>query len=212
MDGFMSDMDSLDLPSLSMSEDSPESLIYDGHCPSVEVVNELRDLYEFTNRNEPQQQNMISRATIAKIETACQNSENAVTVDLKMAFEGTLGPRGRSSTQEKPFFSYPFFVAVTSANGRILAKEIFAANITYEAGKDYQTYYENMRQIIPIEARDSGNRYKILVGFQLGPDQLTYNRAKMTSKPALLEGNEIQPAQRVSGGTSDAPTSIYTPY
>lgn len=193
MDGLVQDIDSLDLPSLSMSESSTDQLIYDGKCPHVEIVEELRAFNDFTDLSDPGDYNLISRATIAKIDTACSYDQRSVTVDLKMAFEGQLGPRAKTSASDKPFFSYPFFVAVTGAGGDILAKEIFAASMTYPAGENRQTYHENMRQIIPVESRDRGARYKILVGFQLNPDQLAYNRHKEKQSDIAIQASQPKP-------------------
>ncbi|MAI62974.1 MAG: hypothetical protein CBB87_10935 [Micavibrio sp. TMED27] len=185
LDGIVADFDKLEIPSMTMSESDADQLVYDGTCPSIEVVNELRQLNEFTNPYDQVDHNLISRATITNIETACSHAKTNVTIDMKMAFEGMLGPRARRTANDKPFFSYPFFVAVTDAGGNILAKEIFAANMTYGAGQNRQTYYEKMRQIIPVENRAAANRFKILVGFQLDTDQLNYNRKKIkeTEKP-----------------------------
>ena len=112
-----------------------------------------------------------------------------------MDFAGTLGPQARAASGQKPFFSHPFFVAITSDNGDILAKEIFAASLTYPAGADSQTYTERLRQVIPIDNRDRGANYKVLVGFQLTPDQLAYNRKKLAEVQIMRAAEQNQPPQ-----------------
>jgi hypothetical protein len=107
-----------------------------------------------------------------------------VTVDLKVFFEGTLGPMGQAAPQ--PTVSYPFFVAVTSPSGAILAKEVFSAPMTYSAGGQ-ETYVETMRQIIPIPNKEAGDHFKVLAGFQLSQDQLNYNRAVIASEEAAAK-------------------------
>lgn len=186
IDGVVKDFESIKLPSFNSSEPVTGELVYDGQCPRVEAVGELKTLTEFSDVNDYSDYNLISRVDIGDIQNACSYDEKSVTIDLKMAFNGQLGPKGHN-TGERPFFSYPFFVAVTSAGGDILAKEIFAASLTYDSGQDRQTYYEKMRQIIPIENRDRGSRYKILVGFQLTPDQLAYNREEIRKEAAAKE-------------------------
>ncbi len=200
MDGILEDFDSLQLPALMSGEDSADNLTYSGHCPAVDKMHELSMLSEFTNPSDPSEENLISRAAIANLETTCNYDERSVTVDLKMTFDGILGPRGRSSENDKPFYSYPFFIAIAENNGRILAKEIFAASMTYDRGENRHTYYENMRQIIPLEYRDRGNRYKIIIGFQLSPDQLAYNRRQIRNKKAS--------AQTMDTTDANAPTPL----
>lgn len=197
-EGVKKDFESIKLPSLSGSTAaSGEKLVYSGDCPRVEAVEDLKMLSEFSDTNNQTEQNLISTVKITKIQSACSYEERSVTVDLKMDFAGRIGPQSRSAAGNSPFFSYPFFVAVTSANGTILAKEIFAASMTYAPGQNTQTYTEKMRQIIPIENRDRGANYKVLVGFQLTPDQLSHNRLTLEQEKlaAQAEAQKPPPAQ-----------------
>jgi len=177
MDAARDDLEALDLPKLNLSgEPTPEDLGYAGVCPSVKVVPELGTYSEFLDSGSTRESDLVSRVTISNVKSACNADDKNITMDLKIPFYGVLGPQAHAMSGGQPFFSYPFFVAVTSESGKILAKEVFAASITYRQGANSQTYFENMRQIIPVEARDHGSRFKILLGFQLNPDQLDYNR------------------------------------
>lgn len=188
----MKDIGSINLPSLNTSTSrSAEELVYSGGCPGVESVSELASLSEFSNTSAPSESNLVSRVKIGNMQSACSYNERSVTIDLSMDFLGTLGPHGNSSSS----FSYPFFVAVTSASGDILAKEIFAAPLTYGPGETTKTYTEKMRQIIPIENRDRGSKYKILVGLQLTPNQLAYNRQKAAEDNLLRQSQAAKPTK-----------------
>lgn len=98
---------------------------------------------------------------------------------MKLIFNGKLGPKGREKVSDKPFFSYPYFVAVTSPGGKIMAKEIFAASMTYGSHESTHSYFEKLREVIPISSKENAKNYKILIGFQVTKDQLAYNRANM---------------------------------
>ncbi len=180
MEGVIGDLDSLDLAPVSLDgEPAPEDLGYNTLCPQVKVVEELGTYSEFSDSGSTDREDLVSEVKIARVKSACNTDTKNVTMDLKMSFQGTLGPEGRSMSSSEPFFSYPFFVAVTDGRGKILAKEIFSANMNYAGGTQTQTYTENMRQILPIDPRDRGERFKILLGFQLGADQLDYNRQQI---------------------------------
>ena len=166
-----------------------ENFVINDTCPGVEVVDELGMVAEFTDPNTQTPANLISKANIAKIQNSCSYSENSVTIDLRMDVNGE---RGAASTGPASF-SYPFFVAVTSANGQILAKEIFAAPLSYAAGEVTQNYSEKLRQIIPVEEYDRGTNYKVLVGFQLTPDQLAYNRQIIAEEQLRRDAQALQP-------------------
>lgn len=164
---------------LAAASTDPTQKLLESPCPQVEIVDDLSSLSDFTTPKNTVKSNLISRVDLKSAESACKLASKSAVVDLKLIFQGTLGPKGRQRNSDKPFFSYPFFVAVTSPSGKIMAKEIFAASLTYGANEKTHTYYEELRQIIPISRKESANRYKILIGFQVTPDQLAYNREHM---------------------------------
>lgn len=148
-------------------------------CPQVEIIDDLSSLSDFTNPAKPAPEDMISRIDLSSAESTCKLAAASAVVDLKVVFNGKLGPKARQKPGDKPFFSYPFFIAVTAPSGKILAKEIFSASLNYGAQESTHAYFENLRQIIPIAGKEHAKNYKILVGFQLSPDQLAYNRDNM---------------------------------
>ncbi len=150
-------------------------------CPQVEIVDDLSSISDFTNPKKQKKDNLISRVDIKSAESTCKLASKSAIVDLKVIFDGLLGTKGRTKSADKPFFSYPFFIAVTSPSGKIMAKEIFAASLTYDANETNHLYSENLRQIIPITSKKHANQYRILIGFQVTPDQLAYNRKHMVA-------------------------------
>ena len=159
------------------------------NCPHIEVINELASLSEFSDITQPKEYNLVSRVQIQKGASNCIYSAGNVRVDVKLILESVLGQQGQQTGA--PSFTYPFFVAVTDQNNNILAKEVFSAAITHKDGELRQTYFENLRQIIPIETRADGKRHKILVGFQLSDDQLAYNRATLALPLSVDNGADI---------------------
>lgn len=181
MDGFLNDWNNLGVVGVSADSVGPmrSDMLLASPCPQVEIVNDLSSFSDFANEDKPQTNNLVSRVDLHSAESTCKLSSNTATVDLKLIFKGTLGPKAKRKASDKPFFSYPFFVAVTTPSGKIMAKEIFAASMTYNGNEKTHTYYENLRQIIPVLNKDVARQYKILVGFQLSPAQLDYNREHM---------------------------------
>jgi len=187
-DGFLHDVNNLGVTGISADTAGPKrsEKLLESPCPKVELVNDLSSLNDFTNDKKQTSVNLIARVDMHSAQSTCKVSNNSVTVDLKLTFKGKLGPKGRHKKSDKPFFSYPFFVAVTSPSGKIMAKEIFSASMAYNAGQNTRTYQENLRQIIPVLNKDVAKHYRILAGFQLSPAQLAYNREHMISvKDAL---------------------------
>ncbi|MCC7305758.1 MAG: hypothetical protein IT558_05810 [Alphaproteobacteria bacterium] len=154
----------------------PERLIREGACPAVEIVEPLNMFNEFADPKKTTPDTLVTHAELTKTASTCTYGPKSVTVDVRLAFKGLVGPQGRTGGIDTPEFSYPYFVAIAAPGGKILAKEVFAAPMTFEPGMDNQVYTENLRQIIPFASQTQGAAHKVLLGFQLGEGQLAYNR------------------------------------
>lgn len=203
-ESISTNIDKIDWPDMSLgksdkdedaSDDAEDNAIkivnVDGSraCPKVIVSDELSYLSEFTDPLGPSSETLVSEVWLSKNRGSCAYNEddNSVTVQLSLLFDGRLGPRSRIYKGDKPNFAYPYFVAVVSPAGEIVAKEIFAATISYGASQKTVQHKETLRQVIPLDTVSHGKKYKILAGFQLTEEQLLYNREnlKTESGPAL---------------------------
>ncbi len=162
-------------------------------CPKIEIVDDLSSISDFIDPKSSDPKNLISRVDVQNAQTSCDLSSKTAIVDLKITFNGELGPKGRKQKTDKPFFSFPYFVAVTTPSGKILAKEIFAASMTFNANEDTHTYHENLRQIIPIPNEKQARFFKVLIGFQVTPDQLEYNRQFMVATDSAKAAQKKKP-------------------
>jgi len=199
VEGLKNDISDIDFGSIadfstasSVQEEQHANFLVDGNCPSIQIVEDLGRLYEFNAGQSMKSSNLVSSVKMEEAQSTCEFGNRSVTVDLKLAFDGKLGPKGRRSSTEKPAFTYPFFVAVTTDSGKILAKEIFAASMTYSASQNEQLYFETLRQIIPADSRAQGSRYKIMVGFQLAEKQLAYNRTLIEAETLAAQKLEME--------------------
>ena len=201
VDGFVEDIKFTDWGMFSGKPGGKsENFLADG-CPQASVVPELADYTDFNDNAAPSSRTMISHAQMNNLQSQCQFGPQSVTVDVKINFDGALGPQG--STGGKPSYSYPFFVAITSPAGTILAKEVFAANMAYDSGSQ-QTHQESMRQIIPVPNKDTAQSYKILAGFQLSPQQLAYNRAVIAADEAAAKERARIQRENIAAAKKDA--------
>lgn len=176
VDGLVDGIGDIKIPYVTSSPPpSTEDLITD-NCPPVEIVEDLSSFNDFSDFNKPTEENLVSRLYMTDAQRECSFSETSMTVDLQVDFEGRLGFKAFEKDSRESFISYPFFVAVLSPKEEILAKEVFSASVNFERNQSVQQHLETMRQIIPLDDPEDGQDYKILVGFQLGRDQLAYNR------------------------------------
>src|SRR5690606_37205017 len=122
--GLEQDLSQIKMPDFASSgfasSDDSSSLL--APCPQVEIVEDLAVWNEFIDPSKPVQDNLVSRAAVSKQKSECTEKGRSVTVDLRLAFNGTLGPKGKLRESDRTFFAYPYLVAVTAPNGEIMAK------------------------------------------------------------------------------------------
>ena len=84
--------------------------------------------------------------------------------------------KGEAATSER--HAYPYFVAVTRRNGKVLAKEYFTVEAEFKGGKLAGKTESFSRIEIPrLDESIAGSNFEIVVGFDLTPEQLEFNRA-----------------------------------
>lgn len=154
-------------------------------CPPVRVMEELRNLVEFQDPAKPSDKTEMARAMIKTVDARCAVGGN-LSVELDITIDSTLGPKARVKKTDKPNFAFPYFIAVISPEGGVVAKEIFAASLSFENGEDKMNRMETITQHIPLSADGTVPAYSILVGFQLSEEQLAFNRTQpILNQPVL---------------------------
>lgn len=160
-------------------------------CPTVQVMDELKTMIEFSDLANPSEDEEIARLRINDVRSACDVADGDLIVQMDITFDGALGPKARIKDTDKPSYAFPYFIAVTGPEGSVLSKEIFAASVSYEAKEDVIRQIETIHQTMPLAEDGTIPAYQILIGFQLSEEQLAYNRA-MISKPAAAEEEVTQ--------------------
>lgn len=146
-----------------------------GECPPMKIAPQTDHMSEFSDMQNPTPQNEISHIRIARSAAQCTPEGEFLNMRIDLSFEGGLGPDARRLENDRPFFAYPYFVAVTDPAGNELAKELFAASVTYEKGADEIELVETIRQKLPYDENGQLPPYEVHIGFQLTQEQLFYN-------------------------------------
>ncbi len=111
---------------------------------------------------------------ITDVRLFCRYTDDIPLVaELEIDFAFGKGPAGRADQHD-----YPYFVAVTRRNGKVLAKEVFLTRAGFGNGVTDSTTELVERITIPrADGSISGVNFEIVVGFDLSEDQLAFNRA-----------------------------------
>ena len=97
-------------------------------------------------------------------------------VTFALSIYATRGAGGRDRSAERALSSWP-----SPTRGRqIVAKEIFTAEIAFDADSASARAVEEIEQWIPLGPGEIGAGYETLVGFQFSPAQLEDTRRSET--------------------------------
>ena len=114
---------------------------------------------------------VVNEGEILDILVQCKYDKQAVNVDLQVAVGGARGPADRSKIAE-----FDYFVAIVDADQNIVAKEPFRVRFEFKDNQSKLGSVEELEPHLPLKDVMKGPTYSILVGFQLTPEELAWNR------------------------------------
>ncbi|MEZ5937132.1 MAG: hypothetical protein R3C52_02810 [Hyphomonadaceae bacterium] len=144
-----------------------------GPCP---VAGVLFDASRVVNiEGEDRHENVGWTGSIEGVKGFCRYvGTNPITMEIDIDFAFGKGPKAEGDRH-----SYPYFVTVTRRNQIVLAKRGFTADVRFKPGEDVVRVRDTVSGIVIPRAKQdiSGTNFEILVGFDLTPEQLAYNRS-----------------------------------
>jgi hypothetical protein len=95
-----------------------------------------------------------------------------LSLEIEMAF-------GRGPAAEADHRTYRYWVAVTRTNTAPISKQYFDLDVAFPKAADRLAGAESIAKIVIPRANEtiSGTNFEVLVGFDLTPEQLAFNRA-----------------------------------
>ena len=96
-----------------------------------------------------------------------------IKVGMELLFGFGRGPAAEGSTK-----TYHYWVAVTDRNEEVLAKQYFDITARFQPGQDRMMMTDRIEGItIPrADANVSGSNFEVLVGFDMTPEMVDFNR------------------------------------
>lgn len=143
-------------------------------CPAVGVL-EGTDHMTLVKGAGTDLTDIVAKAEIGKVVSNCQYNLDESTITVNLAFDG-LAELGPAATSRE--LTLPTFVAVTRRYNTFDKKQVYEVPVTFEAGRRQMSFVKTVDgTILPYGGAADGRIYQILIGFQLTPEQLAYNRS-----------------------------------
>lgn len=149
-------------------------------CPQVAIVRDLQGVTQFRSGTGRDLTDVVSRAALADFDGNCEYGRDGVTVNVNLNLVAERGPALQGSQA-----NYRYFVAVTAPGADTpVAKTEFDTAVVFPTGQTRAGTREELSPRIPLPKDANAKDWRILIGFQLTPEQLDYNRAQL-EKPAV---------------------------
>jgi hypothetical protein len=142
-------------------------------CPVVEIPKELASMTKFRDGGGRDLTDVVYQAGILDVQIACDYGSKGVDIQLNVVVGAERGPANRA-----PNATVPYFIAIGDPSRTILAKEVFSSTVTYQPNLPRAYNTEETEETIPLPKGRSAEKYGIIVGLQLSPEELEYNRAR----------------------------------
>ncbi len=144
-------------------------------CPQVAAVRELSSIADFGREEITNVNTLVAAGRIGAIEGKCKYDGDTILVDADVQM---LAQRGKKLGSERVEFSY--FAAVLGAGDTPVSKQNLTVQFRFD-GNGLAETVEKLRIAIPAGENADGNQWRVLLGFQLSPEQLAYNRSQMAT-------------------------------
>lgn len=145
-------------------------------CPAVLPVRDASYMTKFVGDSQDLSDTQFEAKIDAVLPAAnCiyrqSDSGSSIVYDIRVQFLAQRGPKEREGAAK-----FDYFVAVTGAGGKRLAREVFPAEIPFENNATQAIIVEEIQPTIPLKQGENGDWYRIYVGFMLSERELAYNR------------------------------------
>jgi hypothetical protein len=160
-----------------------------GPCPFVKVLYDAARYVELKDNRETVE-SVGYTGEIQTISSACQyRGDEPIHLQMQILFELGRGPQATGASK-----TYRYWVAVTDRNRDVINKAYFNLPVAFPAGQDRVTYTDTLKGItIPrASAKVSGGNFEVLVGFDVTPDMVAFNRDGKRFKPSAVIAAQAQ--------------------
>ncbi len=145
-----------------------------GPCPLMGVLYDNSRLVSFAGADQTRYANINFTGEMQGVRGLCRYVD-ADPITMNMEVDMAFG-RGPASTSDRQ--TYRYWVAVTRRGRAPIEKAYFDVDVRWNRGEHVVTRTERIDHIVipRANAEISGENFEILVGFELTPEQLQFNR------------------------------------
>lgn len=146
-----------------------------GPCPLMGVLYDNSRQVQFNNPQQVRYSNIEFTGEMQGIRGLCRYvGDDPITMSIEIDMSFGRGPAATADRQ-----TYRYWVAVTRRGRAPIEREFFEVDVRFPRGEAVVNRTEQIERIVIPRANGeiSGENFEILVGFELTPEQLAFNRS-----------------------------------
>jgi hypothetical protein len=145
-----------------------------GPCPLMGVLYDSARIVDFAEANNQRYANIEFTGEMQGVQGLCRYV-GADPIEMNLEIDMAFG-RGPAATSDRQ--TYRYWVAVARRGRAPIEKAYFDVDVRFPRGQAVVTRREEIGRIVIPRANEeiSGENFEILVGFELTPEQLQFNR------------------------------------
>lgn len=144
-------------------------------CPQVAVV---RDLSVYQHPPMADENNLVISVRMGNIKGICAIEDDGNTVEASF---DVVAQRGMNTAGRRA--AVPFFISVLDAQDNVVKKETYEIPVVFEGGETTKKMNIPINPRVGIPAGENPANYRVLLGFQLSPEQRSANEAFFSALP-----------------------------
>ncbi|WPZ34827.1 hypothetical protein T8K17_01515 [Thalassobaculum sp. OXR-137] len=140
-------------------------------CPPAAAVAGTERMTSFRPGGGQDLTEVAFTAKVDSVESVCRYGDEGVEVAMNVLLSAERGP---ADTAREATLQY--FVAIENGSANFIAKEIYDVTLPFEGNRRRIGIVEEVDITIPTPADNDFSGVRILVGLQITPEQVEYNR------------------------------------
>jgi hypothetical protein len=142
-------------------------------CPRGVIPADASNLTRFRDGPGRDLTDVVVQFEIQDILVQCSYEKKAVNVDLQIAVTAARGPADRSRVAD-----VDYWVAIVDPQQNIMTKEPFKVHFEFTENRTRLGTVEQIAPRLPLSDLSTAPSYSIMVGLQLTPEELAWNRSQ----------------------------------
>lgn len=142
-------------------------------CPAVFILEDAKDLTRFKPGPGRDITDILFEAEIVNFVGDCDYDEGEAEIELSVQIRVERGPANKARQ-----VAFDYFVAIPEFQSQSEGKSVFKVTGEFEGNRTRMLYQDDLEMTIPVKVPAEGSALEIVLGFQLTPEELKFNRSR----------------------------------